>query len=1348
MQFFRPEENYKKGAVEVYPEFESYGFDDFLIRGKSFYAIYDSSSGLWSRSERDVGRIIDQALQEYVRKGKAEEKWSAKNATVTIKSMSGYSNGNWSKYKRWLKESPDNWKPLDQHIVFANTDIKKSDYCSHKLPYNIADGECKAWDAICNKLYLPEERQKFEWAIGSVISGDSTKIQKMIVFYGSPGTGKSTILNIISELFEGYTTTFDAKALASNNDSFALDFFETDPLVAIQHDGDLSHVEDNTKINMIVSHEPMRINAKFKAPYTIKPNAMLFMASNDPVRITDARSGIYRRLIDIIPTGDTFAVDEYDDLMGQIPYELGQIAAHCLAVYKELGKNYYNSYRAKDQMAKTNVVYNFVQEMLYLPAVNHITLTDSWRMFRAYCEDGNYQTKMTRTKFREDLKVYFSEYHTTKYNLDTQMNERYVYDGLKRELFGEQKEPPKPTPVAEKKKTWIKLTNDGGSALDDICSFCPAQYANEDGKPQHKWDNVKTKLKDLNTSKLHYTKLPAINLIVLDFDIPGPNGEKDLEANIREATKFPPTYAEVSKSGGGLHLVYWYEGDIFMLSDHISDKVEIKVYTGGASLRRKLGLRCNLPILHISGGLPLKDQKEVQPLIKWNGIKDEQHLRALIAKNLSKQISKYTKPSVDYIFNDLESAYNSGMHYDVSDLRQNIVIFASSSTHQAKECMSIVNKMHFKSDEPAPNVIIDNDHIGKLIFYDIESFSNFFCIAWKYRGEKECQKMINPSAEDVRPLLEAPLVGFNNRNYDNHMIYARAVMNYSNEDLFNLSQNIVHGEKVQFGEAYNIGYTDIYDYCSNANKMSLKKWEIKLGIHHLENAYPWDQPLDKEHWDEVADYCCNDVNATEQVFEATQGDFEAREMLAKITGMTPNNTTNQLTTRLIFGNEKNTQQYLRWRDLSQPVAKVDDELKSFLGLGDEPEFVAWDGTKSYMPYFPGYIFENGVSKYRGYTVGEGGFVYANPGIYGKAETKDVASMHPHSVIGEMLFGPFTPKFKQLVDTRICIKHKDFEGAIKLFPQIEPFLTPDTAKAVANALKTAINSVYGLTAAHFKNPFHDERNVDNIVAKRGALMMIDLLHACKDKGWTVIHIKTDSIKIADPTPEKMKFVEEFGKRYGYTFETEHTWNKLCLVNKAVLIGLTGEDDPEYGEHNTWEAVGEEFAVPYVNKTLFTKDKVIFADLGETKSVSKGAMYLVDEDTNTTEFIGRVSRFLPVKKENGGKLLQVRREDGTWAAVTGSKGYYWKESEAVTFDDSIKDKMSIVDMSYYEKLAEDAKSDICKAGRGEIKNTDGVCNIPPVTYTYDDFMQEDFSERYDLNKVAYSADATNEEEVPFK
>ena len=67
-------------------------------------------------------------------------------------------------------------------------------------------------------------------------------------------------------------------------------------------------------------------------------------------------------------------------------------------------------------------------------------------------------------------------------------------------------------------------------------------------------------MKKRSTLKTHYVKVPE-NHIVIDFDIKDENGNKSLEKNIEAASKWPKTYAELSKSGSGVHLHYIYTGD-------------------------------------------------------------------------------------------------------------------------------------------------------------------------------------------------------------------------------------------------------------------------------------------------------------------------------------------------------------------------------------------------------------------------------------------------------------------------------------------------------------------------------------------------------------------------------------------------------------------------------------------------------------------------------------------------------------------------------------------------------------------------------------------------------------------
>ena len=153
--------------------------------------------------------------------------------------------------------------------------------------------------------------------------------------------------------------------------------------------------------------------------------------------------------------------------------------------------------------------------------------------------------------------------------------------------------------------------------------------------------------------------------------------------------------------------------------------------------------------------------------------------------------------------------------------------------------------MQFKSEEVSEAVPSKKEDI---IFFDCEVFPNLFLVNWKVRGKgKPVVRMINPKPQDIEELLNFNLVGFNCRRYDNHMLYA-CLMGYNNEQLYNLSQKIVSGVKgCMFGEAYNLSYTDVYDFASAINKQSLKKFEIQLGLKHHELGLPWDQPVPKSN---------------------------------------------------------------------------------------------------------------------------------------------------------------------------------------------------------------------------------------------------------------------------------------------------------------------------------------------------------------------------------------------------------------------------------------------------------------------------------------------------------------------
>lgn len=414
--------------------------------------------------------------------------------------------------------------------------------------------------------------------------------------------------------------------------------------------------------------------------------------------------------------------------------------------------------------------------------------------------------------------------------------------------------------------------------------------------------------------------------------------------------------------------------------------------------------------------------------------------------------------------------------------------------------------------------------------------------------------------------------------------------------------------------------------------------------------------------------------------------------------------------------------------------------------------------------FPGYewVYSDEDKKYhnvyRNTDIGFGGYIISNPGIYTNVALLDVASLHPNSIRAMNCFGNYTKNFTDILDARIAIKHKDFDGARKMLDgRLAPYLNDETtAKDLAQALKIAINSVYGLTSASFSNPFRDIRNKNNIVALRGALFMRTLQDEIESRGFKIVAIKTDSIKIADATKEIVDFCMEFAEKYSYTFEHEASYEKICQINDADYIArymnldackktygyVPGDNEKHGGE---WTVTGARFAVPYVYKTLFSKEPIIFEDMCETKSVSKGALHLdmneklpdvsiyekeldsrkkgkkrlnpdlanmSEEDLieaikpgHEYQFIGRVGQFCPIKPGCGGGIM-YRVDNDKYYAAAGTDGYRWLESELV----KTLGKESDIDISYYRKLVDDARDAISEYGDFEQFVSDDP--VPPV------------------------------------
>lgn len=1229
-----------KQDYTITPEF-TYLTNDLICKGGSMYAYwYD---GLWRTDLFDLVRIIDKEVVDFTNDFKNKHV----DREATMKLMSVHDSSVMDKFLKYTKNMPDSDVEFNTRIIFSNETPIRDDYSTTQLSYTPAEGPTPAFDEMFNLLYDVPELEKILWFIGASLTNSMSKIQKFLFLYGGKGSGKGTIINVFKMLFEGYYSGIDLHKLTGGSEFATAGVKETQLL--IDDDSDISSIKDDTNLLKLTSHEPIMVNNKYQSTYSITFKGLLVAASNQRFKVRNIDSGITRRAVVAEPTDKKHKYEDYMRLMGQIKFELPAIAQKAIDTFNKLGPGYYQNYVPTDMMESTDIFYSFMREHARALG-DRCTLKSAAELYKLYLEDVDYKTDGYKKWAKEQLKRYYTSFSDEK-RIDGEKIKN-VYEGLKwSDIFPDE---PKPDFTEEKSEEDLIVEfglEERSSTFDKVAASYPAQYTNSEGNPRVRWDEVSTTLSEIDTRELHFVRVPS-NHIVLDFDLKNESGNKDLALNLKAARKFPITYTELSKSGSGVHLHYIYDGDVEKLASEYDKDIEIKVYRGKASLRRKLSLCNDRDITHISTGLPEKEEeftvyKDIE-VIHWN----EHKMRTAIKGNLEKKYHASTRPSVDFIVKIFDDAQRAGVKYDLQDMRQDVLTFALSSTHQSAYCLKAVSKIKFTTIEPEDSkeiqVAAGQKYYEKedLWFYDVEVFPNLFIIVYKQYGRPESKvTLINPTREQVAAFVERPLVGFNNRRYDNHIVYA-ALLGEDNLSLYRQSQRIINDKNAgsgMYSGAYELSYTDIYDYLNAGNKMSLKKWEVKLGIKHDEFELPWDQPVPEDMWERAAQYCGNDVDATEAVFDATYSDYTARRILSEISGLSMNSTSNQQTAAIIFeGKAKHeTMQELQYTDLSKT--------------------------------FPGYTYSYGKSEYRGEDPGEGGYVYAEPGVYENVALLDIASMHPTSAIQMNMFGAYTKNYEDILNVRLDVKHKDYESARKRFGgRLAPYLADEQmAKELSNALKTPINSVYGLTSARFENQFRHPDNNDNIVAKRGALFMINLKHEVQERGYTVAHIKTDSIKIPNADKEILDFVFEYGKQYGYTFEHEDTYKRLALVNKSTYIcqDMDGE----------WHATGAQFQDPYVFKTLFSKEPLKKEDFFVTKEVKNASVFLGEK------FIGRLAEVYA--SDTGEELFRVADEKK--GSISGTKGFKWKLSKDWS---GHKD----LDMTYYKDLVEKAIEAIAKIG----------------------------------------------------
>lgn len=451
-----------------------------------------------------------------------------------------------------------------------------------------------------------------------------------------------------------------------------------------------------------------------------------------------------------------------------------------------------------------------------------------------------------------------------------------------------------------------------------------------------------------------------------------------------------------------------------------------------------------------------------------------------------------------------------------------------------------------------------------LLFYDIEVFE-YDALAvfmnidgeevdhfWNTRGRKLVDE---PSGFEKIPevISGKTLVGYNNYNYDDHILTAMMNQARSMPKILKAISNTI----IEAGR-YNDKISELIHSIDTMQQIdvshpSLKQIEGNMGMSIVESSVPFDidRPLTDEERQETLEYCRHDVRATIEVYKLRQKSYF--ETKAGLLQMLPEDETKKayrwntttLSAKVLLGDDhlaiwqklRGLESY--WRKVEGIPAEVWDMWES---CTTEEGIMGKGKTKTIKAYGCSFVF------------GMGGLHGApsKPGRYGRCKHKDVASMYPSSIVHLKALGTATDKYDQMRLERVAIKHTD--------------------PVKAGALKLILNSVYG----NFKNRYSALNNpyASATVCIYGQIALFSLCRELSKAGYKVINANTDGVVyLEDPelNDRDEEICAEWEKEFdSYKLDTDFysQWIQRD-VNNYIAVEENGKITVKGGDVNKYQ-----------------------------------------------------------------------------------------------------------------------------------------------------------------------------------
>ncbi|MBO4857917.1 MAG: hypothetical protein J5527_05335 [Treponema sp.] len=274
------------------------------------------------------------------------------------------------------------------------------------------EAKCPIWEMFLmqifnNDLDLIHFVQK---AFGYTLSGDVSE-QCMFILFGSGANGKSTLLNVIQNLFGDYavstiTDTFMKKNSEQTNDLARL----KNARLVIASEAEENKPMSESLIKQITGGDKISARFLYGEYFDFFPTFKIFMATNHKPKISGGDNGIWRR-IKLIPFTISIPEEKRDrHLTEKLMEENSGILNWLLEgfrMWEKEGLHEPDSVREANEEYRfdMDIVENFITDCLDIDASlqERVLNGELFETFRKWCEKNN-ETVLSQRKFTSKLK--------------------------------------------------------------------------------------------------------------------------------------------------------------------------------------------------------------------------------------------------------------------------------------------------------------------------------------------------------------------------------------------------------------------------------------------------------------------------------------------------------------------------------------------------------------------------------------------------------------------------------------------------------------------------------------------------------------------------------------------------------------------------------------------------------------------------------------------------------------------------------------------------------------------------------------------------------------------------------